>query len=165
MTPVRGHVEWDCSLMPDPVIMRSNGDVPIQLRDRGRRRRDEDHAYHSRPEEHLANTPVQALIHQALGNPMPVFAHIPFITAPGSTKKLSKRDVEKLRNSPQLKKMFDRADEVFPSDWTWRFEDTESGHGRILRTIGLSPSRNTQRTFAPRLVARWINRVPFAAKT
>jgi glutamyl-tRNA synthetase len=27
---------------------------------------------------------------------------------------LSKRDVDKLRNSPQLKKMFDRADEVFP---------------------------------------------------
>ena len=67
-----------------------------------------------RAEEHLTNTAVQALLHQALGNSLPVFAHIPFITAPGSTKKLSKRDVEKLRNSPQLKKMFDRADEVFP---------------------------------------------------
>jgi glutamyl-tRNA synthetase len=67
-----------------------------------------------RAEEHLTNTAVQALLHQALGNALPVFAHIPFITAPGSTKKLSKRDVEKLRNSPQLKKMFDRADEIFP---------------------------------------------------
>lgn len=110
---VRGHVEWDCALMPDPVIMRSNGsflynfatvvdDAQLQI------------THIIRAEEHLANTPVQALIHQALGNPMPVFAHIPFITAPGSTKKLSKRDVEKLRNSPQLKKMFDRADVVFP---------------------------------------------------
>ena len=110
---VRGHVEWDCSLMPDPVIMRSNGsflynfatvvdDSQMQI------------THVIRAEEHLANTPVQALIHMALGNPLPVFAHIPFITAPGSTKKLSKRDVEKLRNSPQLKKMFDRADEVFP---------------------------------------------------
>ena len=110
---VRGHVEWDCSLMPDPVIMRSNGsclynfatvvdDVQMRI------------THIIRAEEHLANTPVQALIHLALGNPLPVFAHIPFITAPGSTKKLSKRDVEKLRNSPQLKKMFDRADEVFP---------------------------------------------------
>ncbi|WP_040593982.1 glutamate--tRNA ligase [Schlesneria paludicola] len=110
---VRGHVEWDCSLMPDPVIMRSNGtflynfatvvdDAQMQI------------THIIRAEEHLANTPVQALIHLALENPMPVFAHIPFITAPGSTKKLSKRDVEKLRNSPQLKKMFDRADEVFP---------------------------------------------------
>ena len=110
---VRGHVEWDCSLMPDPVIMRSNGsclynfatvvdDAQMQI------------THVIRAEEHLANTPVQALIHHALGNPLPVFAHIPFITAPGSTKKLSKRDVEKLRNSPQLKKMFDRADEIFP---------------------------------------------------
>lgn len=110
---VRGHVEWDCSLMPDPVIMRSNGsflynfatvvdDAQMQI------------THIIRAEEHLANTPVQALIHLALENPLPVFAHIPFITAPGSTKKLSKRDVEKLRNSPQLKKMFDRADEVFP---------------------------------------------------
>ena len=110
---VRGHVEWDCSLMPDPVIMRSNGtflynfatvvdDSQMQI------------THIIRAEEHLANTPVQALIHLALGNPLPVFAHIPFITAPGSTKKLSKRDIEKLRTSPQLKKMFDRADEVFP---------------------------------------------------
>jgi glutamyl-tRNA synthetase len=110
---VRGHVEWDCSLMPDPVIMRSNGsflynfatvvdDAQMQI------------THVIRAEEHLANTPVQALIHGALGNPLPVFAHIPFITAPGSTKKLSKRDVEKLRTSPQLKKMFDRADDIFP---------------------------------------------------
>ena len=110
---VRGHVEGDCSLMPDPVIMRSNGsflynfatvvdDAQMEI------------THIIRAEEHLANTPVQALIHLALENPMPVFAHIPFITAPGSTKKLSKRDVEKLRTSPQLKKMFDRADEVFP---------------------------------------------------
>jgi glutamyl-tRNA synthetase len=110
---VRGHVEWDCSLMPDPVIMRSNGsflynfatvvdDAQMQI------------THIIRAEEHLTNTPVQALIHLALGNPLPVFAHIPFITAPGSTKKLSKRDIEKLRTSPQLKPMFDRADKIFP---------------------------------------------------
>ena len=110
---VRGHVEWDCSLMPDPVIMRSNGsflynfatvvdDAQMEI------------THIIRAEEHLANTPVQALIHKALENPMPVFAHIPFITAPGSTKKLSKRDIEKMRTSPQLKKMFERADVVLP---------------------------------------------------
>jgi glutamyl-tRNA synthetase len=110
---VRGHVEWDGALMPDPVIMRSNGsvlynfatvvdDAQMQI------------THVIRAEEHLTNTAVQALLHQALDNVLPVFAHIPFITAPGSTKKLSKRDVEKLRNSPHLKKMFDRADEIFP---------------------------------------------------
>lgn len=110
---VRGHVEWDGSLMVDPVIMRSNGtflynfatvvdDAHMQI------------THVIRAEEHLTNTAVQALLHQALGNTPPVFAHIPFITAPGSTKKLSKRDIDKLRKAPQLKKMFDRADEVFP---------------------------------------------------
>jgi glutamyl-tRNA synthetase len=110
---VRGHVEWDGGLMVDPVIMRSNGtflynfatvvdDAHMQI------------THVIRAEEHLTNTAVQAFLHQALGNPLPVFAHIPFITSPGSTKKLSKRDVDKLRNSPQLKKMFDRADEIFP---------------------------------------------------
>ena len=110
---VRGHVEWDCSLMPDPVIMRSNGSFLYNFATVV----DDAHMHIThiiRAEEHLANTPVQALIHLALENPLPVFAHIPFITSPGSTKKLSKRDVDKLRTSPQLKKMFDRADEVFP---------------------------------------------------
>lgn len=110
---VRGHVEWDCGLMVDPVLMRSNGsflynfatvvdDAHMQI------------THVIRAEEHLANTPVQALLHQALNNPLPVFAHIPFITAPGSTKKLNKRDVDKLRTNNQLKKLFERADEVFP---------------------------------------------------
>lgn len=110
---VRGHVEWDCALMVDPVIMRSNGtflynfattvdDAQMQI------------THVVRAEEHLTNTAVQVLIHEALENPPPVFAHIPFITAPGSSKKLSKRDIDKLRKSPQLKKLFDRADEVFP---------------------------------------------------
>lgn len=110
---VRGHVEWDCGLMPDPVLMRSDGsflynfatvvdDAQMQI------------THIIRAEEHLTNTAVQALLHEALGNPLPVFAHIPFITAPGSNKKLSKRDLLKLRNSPALKKMFDRADEILP---------------------------------------------------
>ncbi|HTN04882.1 MAG TPA: glutamate--tRNA ligase [Planctomycetaceae bacterium] len=110
---VRGHVEWDCALIADPIIMRSNGSVLYNFAtvvdDASM-----EITHVIRAEEHLTNTAVQALMHEALGNPLPVFAHIPFITAPGSTKKLSKRDLEKLRTSPQLKKMFDRADEVFP---------------------------------------------------
>lgn len=110
---VRGHVEWDGGLMPDPVLMRTDGsflynfatvvdDAQMEI------------THIVRAEEHLTNTAVQVLLHEALGHAPPVFAHIPFITAPGSNKKLSKRDVEKLRNSPQLKKLFDRADDIFP---------------------------------------------------
>lgn len=110
---VRGHVEWDCSLMPDPVIMRSNGgplynfasvvdDIHLQI------------SHVIRAEEHLANTAVQALLFEALGAELPEFAHIPFVAAPGSTKKLSKRDLGKYRTSPQFRKLFDLADTTLP---------------------------------------------------
>jgi glutamyl-tRNA synthetase len=110
---VRGHVEWDAGLMPDPVLMRSDGSFLYNFAtvvDDARM----EITHVIRAEEHLANTPVQVLLHEALGHFAPVFAHIPFITAPGSSKKLSKRDVDKLRNTPQLKKLFDRADEILP---------------------------------------------------
>lgn len=110
---VRGHVEWDCGLMADPVLMRSNGsclynfatvvdDAQMEI------------THVIRAEEHLTNTAVQCLIYEALGHAPPVFAHIPFITAPGSNKKLSKRDLEKLRKNPGLQKLFDRGDAIFP---------------------------------------------------
>ena len=110
---VRGRVEWDAALLADPVIMRSDGsplynfatvvdDGAMQI------------SHVIRAEEHLSNTPVQVLMHAALAHPLPVFAHIPFVTAPGGTKKLSKRDVGKYRSNPNFKRMFDRADEVFP---------------------------------------------------
>jgi glutamyl-tRNA synthetase len=43
-----------------------------------------------RAEEHLSNTPRQILIYQALGEPLPVFVHLPMILAPDRSK-LSKR--------------------------------------------------------------------------
>ena len=45
-----------------------------------------------RAEEHLANTFSQLLVFEALGYPLPAFAHVPYVAAPGSKKKLSKRD-------------------------------------------------------------------------
>jgi glutamyl-tRNA synthetase len=110
---VRGHVEWDTSLIPDPVIMRSDG-TPLYnfatvIDDAGMRI-----SHVIRAEEHLSNTPIQLLLHQALGNTLPIFAHIPFVTAPGTTKKLSKRDLKKYRENPKFKKMFDAADQIFP---------------------------------------------------
>jgi glutamyl-tRNA synthetase len=55
----------------------------------------------------------QCLIYQALGKEPPTFAHIPFVTAPGTSKKLSKRDVGKYRNNPQFRKLFEAGDRVF----------------------------------------------------
>ena len=110
---VRGHVEWDCGLIPDPVICRSNGsplynfatvvdDAEFEI------------THVIRAEEHLTNTAVQLLIYDALGITPPEFAHIPFVAAPGTTKKLSKREVGKYRNNPQFKKLFDLADQTLP---------------------------------------------------
>jgi glutamyl-tRNA synthetase len=110
---VRGPVEWDCGLIADPVICRSDGsplynfatvvdDVHLKI------------SHVIRAEEHLTNTAVQLLIYDAFGMPPPEFAHIPFVAAPGTTKKLSKREVGKYRNNPQFKKLFDLADQTLP---------------------------------------------------
>ena len=44
-----------------------------------------------RAEEHLSNTFSQLLVFEALGAPLPQFAHVPYVAEPGSKKKLSKR--------------------------------------------------------------------------
>jgi len=44
-----------------------------------------------RGEDHISNTPKQIFIYQALGAPLPVFAHLPLILGP-SGNRLSKRD-------------------------------------------------------------------------
>lgn len=112
---IRGHVEWDCGLIADPVIMRGNGmplynfatvvdDLDLRI------------THVIRAEEHLTNTAVQVLMFEALGNTIPEFAHIPFVAAPGTKEKLSKREkqLEKYRKSPQFKKLFEIADDVLP---------------------------------------------------
>ena len=48
-----------------------------------------------RAAEHLDNTKVQMLTYEALGAPMPRFAHVPVVNEPNSKKKLSKRDMKK----------------------------------------------------------------------
>lgn len=110
---IRGRVEWDTSLLPDPVIVRANGgplynfatvvdDAQLQI------------THVIRAEEHLSNTPIQVLLHQALGNTLPAFAHVPYVAAPGSKEKLSKRKIAEYRKNPKFKMLFERADEVFP---------------------------------------------------
>lgn len=112
---VRGAVEWDCGLIPDPVIMRGDGtplynfatvvdDAQLEI------------THVIRAEEHLTNTAVQVLLFEALGHALPEFAHIPFVAAPGTKEKLSKREkkLEKYRKSPQFKKLFEIGDAVLP---------------------------------------------------
>lgn len=110
---IRGWVEFDPTTMPDPVIMRADGtplynfatvvdDSLMQI------------SHVIRAEEHLSNTPVQALVCDALGYERPQFAHIPYVAAPGTKEKLSKRKLEQYRKNPKFKKLFDLGDFVFP---------------------------------------------------
>jgi glutamyl-tRNA synthetase len=110
---IRGDVEWDCSLMPDPVIQRGDGsalynfasvidDIDLRI------------THVIRSEEHLTNTAVQMLVLKALGATPPEFAHIPYVAAPATTKKLSKREIGKYRTNPQFKKLFEMGDAVLP---------------------------------------------------
>jgi glutamyl-tRNA synthetase len=110
---IRGQVEWDAALLPDPVILRGDG-TPLYnfatvIDDAGMQI-----THVIRAEEHLSNTPIQILLHQALGNALPEFAHVPYVAAPGSKEKLSKRKIDQYRNNPQFRKMFEKGDDVFP---------------------------------------------------
>lgn len=111
---VRGRVEWDCGLIADPAICRSDGsplynfatvvdDVAMRI------------SHVIRAEEHLTNTAVQLLIYDALGAPPPEFAHIPYVAAPGTTRKLSKRELGKYRNNPQFRRLFEIAERILPA--------------------------------------------------
>lgn len=111
---VRGEVEWDCSKMNDPAVARGDGSPLYNFATVV-----DDHALRIthviRAEEHLSNVPPQYLLYQALGyDSIPEFAHIPFVSAPGGKKKMSKRDVGKYRKNPQFGKMFQLGDAVFP---------------------------------------------------
>ncbi len=110
---IRGRVEFDANLISDPVIMRAD-QTPLY---NFATVIDDAHAEIShviRAEEHLSNTPIQLLLHEALGHTPPLFAHVPYVAAPGTKEKLSKRKLDKYRNNPQFKRLFDRADEIFP---------------------------------------------------
>lgn len=134
---VRGEVTWDCGLMPDPVIARNDGsplynfatavdDAAMQI------------SHVIRAEEHLSNTPIQVLIHEALGQTPPQWAHIPYVAAPGGREKISKRKIDKYRKNPQFSRLFEIGD-------------------RILGQIGLDATADA---LSPVMVA-WYEKVGF----
>jgi glutamyl-tRNA synthetase len=86
---VFGRVEFANSELEDFVLLRSDGGPTYHLSvvvD------DIDmHMTHIlRGADHLSNTPKQVMLYQALGAPLPVFAHVPLILGPDKTR-LSKR--------------------------------------------------------------------------
>jgi len=86
---VRGHIEFRNELLPDLVIVRSDGrptyNFVSPVDDI------EDRITHViRAEDHVSNTPSQINILRALGADLPVYAHVPNING-SDGRKLSKR--------------------------------------------------------------------------
>ena len=86
---VFGRVEFASSEIEDFVLLRSDG-VPtyhlsVVVDDIDMRM-----THILRGADHLSNTPKQVMLYEALGRPLPVFAHVPLILGPDKTR-LSKR--------------------------------------------------------------------------
>jgi glutamyl-tRNA synthetase len=86
---VFGKVEFANSELEDFVLLRSDGgptyhlsvvadDIDLRI------------THIIRGADHISNTPKQVLLYQALGAPLPTFAHVPLILGPDKTR-LSKR--------------------------------------------------------------------------
>ncbi len=87
---IRGHVEVDTTDLGDFVIAK---DVTHPLYHVGVIIDDYEMGitHVIRAAEHIANTPRQILMIEAIGATVPIYAHVPFILAPDGKRKLSKR--------------------------------------------------------------------------
>ncbi|MCA9268350.1 MAG: glutamate--tRNA ligase [Planctomycetales bacterium] len=65
-----------------------------------------------RAAEHLSNTPRQIFIAQALGYPLPEYAHVPVVNEPGGNAKLSKRKLDKYLKNAEFKKLVEHGEAI-----------------------------------------------------
>lgn len=100
---IREHVEFDSNGIGDFIIVRPDGiptyNFAVIL---------DDHLMKInlviRGEEHLSNTPRQIMMYEALGLPIPEFAHLSLILNP-DRKKMSKRDESIIQFIQQYKEL------------------------------------------------------------
>ena len=86
---IRGPVTFENSNLEDFVLMKST-DTPTYNFAAAFDDAEMEISHVIRGDDHLSNTPRQILIHEALGNTIPAFAHVPMVLGPDK-KKLSKR--------------------------------------------------------------------------
>ena len=103
---VRGEVQVEWLLEQDHVIQRADGSVLYNLASVVDDF-DMNISHVIRSEEHLSNTPRQIFIGQSLGYPLPEYAHLPYVAAPGSREKLSKRKIAQYLKNPEFKKVYE----------------------------------------------------------
>ena len=120
---VRGSVAVDWALEQDHVVQRADGSYLYHLASTV-----DDHefciSHVIRAVEHLSNTPRQMFIARALGFDPPQYAHLPYVAAPGSGEKLSKRKLDTYFKRQEFKQIYD--------------------HGAaVMRRLGVSVSPDT----------------------
>ena len=104
---VRGPVHFEGSALSDPVLIREDGRPLYTLTsvvDDG----DLAITHVIRGEDHVANTAVQIQIFQAIGAPVPTFAHLPLLTDAGGqglSKRLGSLSVASLRAEEGIEPM------------------------------------------------------------
>src|ERR671916_66808 len=86
---IRGPVSFENANLEDFVLMKST-DTPTYNFAAAFDDAEMEISHVIRGDDHLSNTPRQILIHEALGNTLPAFAHVPMVLGPDK-KKLSKR--------------------------------------------------------------------------
>ncbi len=86
---IRGPVTFENANLEDFVLMKST-DTPTYNFAAAVDDAEMEISHVIRGDDHLSNTPRQILIHEALGNTVPGFAHVPMVLGPDK-KKLSKR--------------------------------------------------------------------------
>src|ERR671913_2606639 len=86
---IRGPVTFDNANLEDFVLMKSTN-TPTYNFAAAVDDAEMEISHVIRGDDHLSNTPRQILIHEALGNGLPAFAHVPQVLGPDK-KKLSKR--------------------------------------------------------------------------
>src|SRR5262245_978041 len=101
---IRGDVEFQWVQEQDHVIQRADGTFIYHLANVVDDK-DYEITHVIRAEEHLSNTPRQVFMVQALGYPMPEYAHLPYVAEPGSKRKLSKRKLDAYLKNPDFAKV------------------------------------------------------------
>jgi glutamyl-tRNA synthetase len=105
---IRGDMKVEWASEQDHVIQRADGSCLYNLASVVDDQ-DMQITHVIRAEEHLSNTPRQIFMIDALGYPRPEYAHLPFVAAPGSQQKLSKRKLADYLKNPDFKKVHERA--------------------------------------------------------
>jgi glutamyl-tRNA synthetase len=172
---IKGPVEQRTDEIGDFVIVRPDGtplynfasvvdDAAMQI------------SHVVRAEEHLSNTFSQVLLFEALGVPLPEFAHVPYVAEPGSKKKLSKREnYEKLGiyvylHEYRAKGYLPEALMNYLARLGWSYDDTQEVFSRdeLIRKFTLDKVNSSPASHDPDklfwLEGEWMKALPLGAK-